>query len=281
MIINKKFLLPAVVSALVVLLGVNPLYAGSPMTLDPEIPNGEKLVYRINDANHQKIFSLIYSTTITKVEGEKYYKIDGEVDELNKTGALIRSRDFKPVSCYYSYNNSKTGEFWNYASSWDWNLKQAVFLEKSKLGAQETNNRSDFAMTSGAIYDFYINHLGITRGIDPQAVKNGETYSMNVFINKMVGVLNATMRFVREEEISVPAGTFRCYKIKLEPELNLVASSLATVLSPQGVDSYFWISVEKPHTIVKLEMAFAPLGEREMLLEKVELPKVKVVSVRK
>jgi len=65
------------------------------------------------------------------------------------------------------------------------------------------------------------------------------------------------------ETVTVPAGTFPCYRIKLEPDYKNImgkwswASSLIKSLVP---DYFFWVEEATPHYLIRFEGKFGPAG---------------------
>jgi hypothetical protein len=65
------------------------------------------------------------------------------------------------------------------------------------------------------------------------------------------------------ETVTVPAGTFPCYRIRLEPDYKNImgkwswASSLLKLLVP---DYTFWVEEAPPHYLVRFEGKFGPTG---------------------
>ena len=66
-----------------------------------------------------------------------------------------------------------------------------------------------------------------------------------------------------EEKITVPAGTFDTYRIKLEPDYKSImgkwawTSSLVKRFVP---DYYFWVDKQEPHHLIRFQGTFGPVG---------------------
>ena len=66
-----------------------------------------------------------------------------------------------------------------------------------------------------------------------------------------------------KETVSVPAGKFDCYKLKLEPDYKAILgkwSWAARVLEPFVPDFFFWLEEAPPHALVRFEGKFGPVG---------------------
>jgi hypothetical protein len=65
------------------------------------------------------------------------------------------------------------------------------------------------------------------------------------------------------ETIKVPAGEFECYKIKLDPDYKSIMGSwswASPVIKRFVPDYYFWVDVNEPHTLVRFQGTFGPVG---------------------
>jgi hypothetical protein len=68
---------------------------------------------------------------------------------------------------------------------------------------------------------------------------------------------------VEIETVTVPAGTFQCYKARLEPDLEQILgkwSWAAPLISRFVPDFFFWMDTQPPHTMVRFEGKFGPVG---------------------
>lgn len=62
---------------------------------------------------------------------------------------------------------------------------------------------------------------------------------------------------------TVPAGTFECYLIKLEPDLDQILGNwkwAKPIISPWVPNYYFWLDKNAPHIMVRFEGKFGPVG---------------------
>jgi hypothetical protein len=69
--------------------------------------------------------------------------------------------------------------------------------------------------------------------------------------------------YAGEETVTVPAGTFRCHKIRMVPELGF----FGFLAKPFVPDTYFWHSMEAPHLWVKYEGLESGLGTPRVIME--------------
>lgn len=91
----------------------------------------------------------------------------------------------------------------------------------------------------GAVYDFYI-----------LLSYNGAPMHMSAVVKGF------TTR-------KVPAGTFDCYLIKLEPDLDQILGNwkwAKSIIGPWVPNYYFWLDKNAPHAMVRFEGKFGPVG---------------------
>ncbi len=66
-----------------------------------------------------------------------------------------------------------------------------------------------------------------------------------------------------EEKVTVPAGTFDCWRLKLEPDYDDILgrwSWASTMIKPLVPDYFFWVMKDGTHPLVKFQGKFGPVG---------------------
>jgi hypothetical protein len=66
-----------------------------------------------------------------------------------------------------------------------------------------------------------------------------------------------------EELVKVPAGSFRCWRVKVDPDLKAIFKHwywLSLLFKNLVPSYYYWLNVEAPHVLVKFEGRFGPVG---------------------
>jgi len=91
----------------------------------------------------------------------------------------------------------------------------------------------------------------------------GAVHEFNLLLSYNTAPMHMFAQVEGEEEISVPAGTFRCIKIILRPDLKNILgrwSWASPIIAPFVPDYYFWVRKEPPHVMIRFEGRFGPVG---------------------
>jgi hypothetical protein len=96
-----------------------------------------------------------------------------------------------------------------------------------------------------------------------QDLKKGARYEFNLMLSSDGTPMHMYVNIEEIETVTVPAGTFQCYKAVLEPDLEQILgkwSWAAPLIRPFVPDFFFWMDMKAPHTMVRFEGKFGPVG---------------------
>ena len=109
------------------------------------------------------------------------------------------------------------------------------------------------------------------RGMDFKPGKSREFY---LWLNPML-IMTMKVAVKGEEDVPVPAGTIRCYRLEMEPDMrDLGGEIIARVLKPFAPKYIFWLDKKAPHSMVKYQGPFGQINIAAAPTEIYELVKV-------
>lgn len=96
-----------------------------------------------------------------------------------------------------------------------------------------------------------------------QEMKIGARYEFQILLAPDGSPLPMSAKVTGQETITVPAGTFPCWKVVLEPDLKKILgrwSWVSPIISPWVPDYHFWLKQIPPHFQVRFQGRFGPVG---------------------
>ena len=94
-------------------------------------------------------------------------------------------------------------------------------------------------------------------------LREGEKYSFDLLLTPDGIPVRMHAKVVGTQTITVPAGTFECLEIVLEPDFEKIMgkwSWASTIVSPFVPEQRFWVNKAAPHVQVKFKGVFGPKG---------------------
>lgn len=94
-------------------------------------------------------------------------------------------------------------------------------------------------------------------------LKAGDRYEFNILLSYNGAPMHMFANVKSVQKVTVPAGTYECYLIQLEPDLQKILGKwawAAGVIAKFVPDYYFWLDVNPPHWMVRFEGKFGPVG---------------------
>jgi hypothetical protein len=219
----------------------------------PDIPDGEKLVYRarLETTEEQKESFVSPREEVTKVtqiitrftkNGRPYYRFFRA--ELLAGGQIN----------YYTYVFTDFEPF------------RFVVFEKrmrSKNGRvvkKEITYFDDPEYSSPPDLNHFFSIPMTIRGI---GFKEGAQNDLLVWFSSHLTPWKMNVIVEGKESVTVPAGTFECWKVRVEPDLKSIFKDwywIARIVKPWVPDFYYWFAEDAPYPLVKYQGTFGPVG---------------------
>jgi hypothetical protein len=205
---------------------------------DPDVPNGEQIVWRwttsenkqflsivtwhVSERNKKPVYEISLSSgerktatyTINKSDLRLVYADVDEVFNEGKCKSIIEAKDGRQYLTYDYNNKHKEKVIDNHLDGYD-----GVILTFSLRG---------FPFGKAEKLEFYITPP-FNPNIPSWSWKMWKTYA----------------KFLGEEKVTVPAGTFDCYKLEM--------GASGGVIRRFTTEYYFWFSKEPPYRFVKYQ----------------------------
>jgi len=110
------------------------------------------------------------------------------------------------------------------------------------------------------------------RGLDFVSGKSRDFY---LWLNPML-IMAMKVVVKGEEDVTVPAGTIRCYRLEMEPDMvDFGGDVIGRVLKPFVPKYTFWLDKKAPHSLVKYRGPFGQINSAVAPTETFELTKAK------
>ncbi len=126
-----------------------------------------------------------------------------------------------------------------------------ISIRNARTGATETRSVSLPPHAIG------VDILAVELRVLPEEPGRQLRFVLVTLDGKKVGML---AKIVGRQQVSVPAGSFECYKVELSP--TGIAGVVADLVLPK---MYMWFSVAAPHIWVKYEGPEGGVGSREIV----------------
>ena len=91
----------------------------------------------------------------------------------------------------------------------------------------------------------------------------GDRYDFNLLLSPDGTPIHMFAKVTGRETTTVPAGTFECFRVILEPDLKKILgrwSWVSPIISPWVPDYDFWMDQAPPHFQVRFQGRFGPVG---------------------
>jgi hypothetical protein len=217
------------------LLGTN---APGSIFSDPNVPNGEKYIWRGTMPDQEPIVSTV-TWTVRSGEGRPMYEITTDAGERKKGIYILDKSDLRLISTHV-IEQTADGKF-----ELDITVKNGrqymVSEFKNKTKDKDIEHPADGY--NGVTMPFYLRGFpfGKKNEVNPQI-------TVPVLPDKPLWVWkmwSSNVKFMGEERVTVPAGTFDCYKLEV--------SAGSWVIRRLTSKYYFWYTKEPPHRFVKFQ----------------------------
>jgi hypothetical protein len=220
----------------------------------PSFADSEKIIYQcINKNDHAKRWEVQVDLTKNQ-QGEKIFLEQIEIGQG------------------MSWKNKENGN-WTTTSMFEVNSSIYQIFSKREFNSESgkksfenkkfdfENNRAFFGGKMLKINKEYIGQEGLGILMRSFIASGLKKYSFHLLTNEPAKY-KMDLKLLCIENITVPAGTFECYKIQMSPDLGLL--KIATVFIPP---TYFWYTTNSPHFFIRYEGLESGLGTPYVVME--------------
>jgi len=209
-----------------------------------------------------------YRVVDLEERGEDSIKINAEVEQVVEYTGYLRWSDFNGQRLYCFEREEKTAQ--NDVTTWKHYLDPATMsllrIEKKTVSRSGQTVHEQWTNYKDPMFNYpdKLCHIyTITAFIRTMDLKVGARDDIQLLLNIDSAPWHMFVVVEGEEDVIVPAGTFSCYRIKLEPDYPSIMGKWAwtSSLIKQFVpDYYFWVDKTFPHPLVRFKGAFGPVG---------------------
>jgi len=219
----------------------------------PDIPDGEKLVYKVGlETTEEKTESFVSPR-------EEVTKVTQIITRFTKNGKPYY-RFFRAEQLAGGQINYYTYIFTDFAP-----LRFVVFEKRmrstnGRVVKKEITYFDDPEYTSPPDLNHFFSIPMTVRGMkfEPDAM-NG----LQIWFSSHLTPWKMNVIVEGKESVTVPAGTFECWKVRVEPDLKAIFKNwywIARMVKPWIPDFYYWFAAEAPYPLVKYQGVFGPVG---------------------
>ncbi len=209
-----------------------------PVLRDPHVPDGEQIVWRVTTRDREPIFSTV-TWRVSDIDGKPVYEITTDSGRRKQAKYVIDKCDLRLV---YSLilRHTEEGESEVTIEVRDGH-QYLVHDFRNKRQDKRIKHHPDGY--NGMILAFSLRGFPFGRQ-DKVRLRVTPPFKPGtpLWIWKM---WKSYARFLGEERISVPAGTFDCYKLEVRASGRLMKRFTSQY--------YFWFTAEPPHCFVKYQ----------------------------
>ncbi len=206
---------------------------------DPGIPDGEQIIWRVTKEGEKTAPSII---TWTKEDrnGKPVYKITADSEDGKQARYIINRADMRLIEAQISRNTGQGKS--EVTITLEDGCQYLISTEENK---KPRKKKIDCSLDSydGTVLPFAL------RGFPFGAQKEVELKITPPFKPGIPfwawRMWKSKAKFLGTEEVTVPAGTFDCYKLKVEASGGLIKRVTSAY--------YFWFEKEPPHQFVKYQ----------------------------
>jgi hypothetical protein len=209
-----------------------------------------------------------YRVMDLETRGEDAIKINPAVERVVEYTSVMRMDDWHGRRVYCMEREEKTAE--GDRTTWKHYLDPATLglirIEKKTVSRSGATVREQWIDYRDPMFNYPDNLCHIytitayLRGLD---LVTGMKKDIHLLLDEDSAPWHMFVVVEGEEEITAPAGTFTCFRVKLEPDYPSIMGkwSWTSPLIKRFVpDYYFWVDKAFPHPLVRFQGAFGPVG---------------------
>jgi hypothetical protein len=205
---------------------------------DPGISDGEQIVWRVTKKDREPTFSMVI-WHVKDRDGRPVYEVTTDSGELKQAKYIIDKSDLRLISAHVRRKNHRGRSEVNIEVKGDQQYLTYEFNDKDGEKEIEHGEKSYNGMT------LIFSLRGFPFG-KREKIKLRATPPFKPWYPRWTWKMWKSYAKVKEvEKVTVPAGTFECYKLEVAPSSRFVR---------QFTNKYhFWFTKEPPHWFVKYQ----------------------------
>lgn len=220
----------------------------------PDIPDGEKLTYRVFERSESAENRESFISPREEITG-----ITQIITRFPKAGKPYY-RFFRAEKLSGGHTNYYTYIFTDFAPF------RFVAFEKRMQSPNGRVVKKEISYFDDPIYRFPadLNHFFsipmTARGLE---FKLNAHNDLQIWFSSHFTPWRMDILVMGREQVTVPAGTFDCWKVRVEPNLESILHKwawIARLLKPFIPNFYYWFAVKPPFPVIKFEGTFGPVG---------------------
>lgn len=220
----------------------------------PDIPDGEKLTYRVYERSDEAGNQESFVSPREEITG--ITQIITRIQKNNKTYyRFFRAENLAggQVS-YYSYIYT------------DFNPFRFVVFEKWMQSPNGRTVKKEITYFDDPNYPYPadLNHFySIPMTVRSIDFKPGAINDLKIWFSSHFTPWRMNIAVSGRETVAVPAGSFDCWKVTVTPDVDDILkkwSWIAKLLKRWIPSFYYWYSVKAPYPLIKYEGTFGPVG---------------------
>lgn len=205
---------------------------------DPGIPDGEQIVWRAIKKNREPVFS-ISTWHVRDRDGRLVYEITTDSGERKQAKYIMDKSDLRLISAHVLRNDRRGRSEVNIEVKGDQQYLTYEFNHKNGKKKIEYGENS----YNGMILIFSLRGFPFEK---QEKIKLKSTPPFKPWRPLWTWKMwKSYVKLKEVEKVTVPAGTFECYKLEVAPSSRLVRQFAAKY--------YFWFMKEPPHCFVKYQ----------------------------
>ncbi|HUT52312.1 MAG TPA: DUF3108 domain-containing protein [bacterium] len=211
---------------------------------------------------------LDYRIVDLEPRSESGVKLNPELEQVTETSTrLYRSvRDGKPVYIFEREERTAKNDriFWTFVL--DTQQLGLMRIEKKTLSRSGQVVRESWVNYRDPLFSFpeKLCHIyTISVMVRVMDLKAGARDDFYLLLSEDASPWHMFVVVDGEEKVTVPAGTFDCWRLKLEPDYDDILgrwSWASTMIKPLVPDFFFWVAKDGTHPLIRFEGKFGPVG---------------------
>ncbi len=209
-----------------------------------------------------------YKVVYLEEKSKDSVKIRAETEEvIEYTSVMVKAElDGKQVYLLKRDEKNAHGDSFNWKIYLDPKQMGVVRIEKKTVSRSGQTVREEYINYKDPMFDYPDNlcHVfTITAALRAMDLKVGSKNEIYLMLGLDSAPWHMFIVVEDEETVTVPIGTIETYRIKLEPDYDDIMgkwSWTAPMIKRFVPDFYFWVEKQSPHSLVKFQGTFGPVG---------------------
>jgi len=210
----------------------------------------------------------VYRVRALEAPGEAGVPLSREVEEVVESAARLHRevRDGKPIYLAEKTDRLRQGDRVLWTFTLDPENLGLLRIEKKVISRSGQTVRESWTDFRDPMFDYPADlcHIyTIAEAVRALPLQVGGRHDIHLLLNEDSMPWHMFVLVEAEETVTVPAGTFACYRLSLEPDFRQIMgkwSWASSLIKPFVPDYYFWVEKAGTHVMVQFQGKFGPVG---------------------